>query len=383
MKENTYFAPYVIWLMLIILTSASGLSGCSKDFYGSLHSGAGHSLERAKENPGPSFLGAEILAIEIGDQEEFYQSAGWLSDSEILYISNKGESSSLLYSYNLGSGKAKLLYRSTQPIITSVPSPDKTKVLVHSAASDKGILTIIDLTGKELYSSSIQSHELTFEWNRFDENLLVVTAFTEEWDFSSYLLDLRDNNMKELILPEPFVRWISKDTLVYQEWDEEGMSLEAPLLSVSLKENKTETLLEDVYQFDSGGPYLITVKVNQEENQETGMYTIFKDGDKPVANITAPLLTSFSGWVIPFYDLIENGKAFIYLRAKGHGEADVYDDGYNLMRYHFDSKKEEVILTEMENEPLSCSPSGKLCLYGFQFEKVLNIETKEIIELVH
>ncbi|MBS8264889.1 hypothetical protein DYI25_10600 [Mesobacillus boroniphilus] len=382
-NDSTYRIPYVIWLLLIIVTSAFGLSGCSQELDGSLHEGADHSLNRIKEAPGPSFLGAEIIPIEIGEQEEFYKSSGWLSDSEILYVSNKGENSSFLYSYNLGTGKETLLYRSANPIITAVPSPEKTKVLIHSAASEEGILTIIDLSGKELYSTSIQSYELTFEWNPFDENLLVISAFTDEWDFSSYLLDLRENNLEELNLPEPFVRWISESMLVYQEWDEDGISLKAPLRSVSLKGNKAEILLEEVYQFDSIGSYLMTVKVNEEENQELGLYTFFRDGDKSIATITAPLLTSFSGWVVPFYDLMENGKGFIYLQATEQGEADIYDGTFNLMRYHLDTSKEEVLFTEMANEPLSCSPSGGMCLYGFQFEKILNIETNEIIDLVH
>ncbi|MBT2685681.1 hypothetical protein [Bacillus sp. ISL-37] len=382
-KESTYRIPYVSWLLLIIITSALGLSGCSQKLDASLHEGAGHSLKRFKESPGPSFLGAEIVPIEMGEQEEFYKSAGWLSESEILYISNKGEGTSLLYSYNLGTGKASLLYRSEQPIITAVPSPEKKKVMIHSAASEEGLLTVIDLTGKESYTTSIQSYELTFEWNPFDENFLVVSAFTEDWDFSSYLLDLRDNNLKEIKLPEPFVRWISEDVLVYQKWDEDGISLDAPLRTFSLKENKTETLLEGVYQFDSQGPYLMTVKVDEEENEESGQYAFFRNGDKSVGSIEAPLLTSFSGWVVPFYDLMDNGKNFIYLRATEQGEADLYDGGFDLLRYHLDSGNEEVIFTEMANEPLSCSPSGEMCLYGFQFDKVLNIETNEIIDLVH
>jgi hypothetical protein len=382
-KESTYRVPYVIGVILIIITSASALSGCIQKLESSLHKRAGHSLERMKELPSPSFLGGEIIPIHIGEQEEFYKSAGWLSDSEILYVSNKDENTSLLYSYNLGTGKAELLYRSSQPITTAVPSPDKKKVLIHSAASGEGLLTIIDLSGAELYSTSIQSYELTFEWNPFDENLIMVSAFTEEWDFSSYLLDLRNNKLDEIQLPEPFVRWISKDVLVYQDWDEEGMELTAPLKSLSLNESKTETLFEDIYQFDSIEPYLMTVKVNDKEDQGLGLYSFIRDGDKPVASFSAPLLTSFSGWVVPFYDLMENGKSFIYLKANSQGDADLYDGGFNLMRYDLESQKEEMVFSELANEPLSCSPSGEMCLYGFQLEKVLNIETNEIFDLVY
>ena len=126
----------------------------------------------------------------------------------------------------------------------------------------------------------------------------------------------------------------------------------------------------------------MTVKVIEEENQESGQYAFFRKGEKSVGNIEAPLLTSFSGWVVPFYDLMENGKYFIYLQATEQGEADLYDGGFDLMRYHSETGKEEVIFTEMANEPLSCSPSGEMCLYGFQFDKLLNIKTNEVIDLV-
>lgn len=380
--KNTYSNPFLIGIMLIIITSAFSLSGCSRELEGSLHEGTKHNLDREKNSPGISFLGAEIIPIKIGEQEEFNKAAGWLSDSEILYISNNGESVSFLYSYNLISGKEKLLFKSEKPINTVEASPEKDRILIHSAVSDEGVLTVIDRSGKELYSVGIKSYELTFEWNPFDDNLLIVSAFTKEWDFSTYLLDLRKNNLEKLQLPEPFLRWVSKDELVYQDWNDEAIALQAPLMKISLTKTEPETLFEEVYQFDTIGKYLLTVKSGREENPDLGLYTLYNaDGDR-VSSFTAPLLTSYSGWVVPFYDLIEKGKDFIYLRAAEHGEADIYEGGFNLIRYQLDLKEEELVFSELANEPLSCSPSGGMCLYGYQLEKVLNMETKEIIEIV-
>lgn len=383
MKENTYFTPYILWFLLIITTSAFGLAGCSQNFDGSMHEEAKHSLYRVKEVPGTTFFGAAIIPIQVGSQEEFYKSAGWLNDREILFISNKGESQSLLYSFNLVTGNAKLLYDSAEPIISAIPSPNRKKVLIHSGASSEGILTIIDTSGEELFTKRIESFELTFEWNPFDENLLVISSFTEEWEFTTYLLDLSDENLKQLHLPEPFIRWISKDTVVYQDWNENGLSFQAPLNSFSFKTKETEKIFENVYQFDSTSEYLVTVHVNEEDKPGWGLYSFSKNGVYSIASLEAPLLTSFSGWVVPFYDLMDSGKDFIYLRAKEQGEADLYDGGFDLMRFDLVEKKEEMIFSQLANEPLSCSPSGELCLYGFQLEKVLNIKTMEIIELVH
>lgn len=254
--------------------------------------------------------------------------------------------------------------------------------MIHSSASEEGVLTVIDLSGKELYSGKIESYELSFEWNPFNDDLLIVSAFTEEWDFNTYLLDLKENSLKELQLPEPFVRWISEDMLVYQQWDENEISLKAPLKSFSISGNHSKTLFEDVYQFDSLGKYLLTIEVAEGENPGLGLYTFTREGIHSAGSLTAPLLTSFSGWVVPFYDLMDDGKAFMYLRAKEQGEADLYEGGFDLMKYQFGEDKEEMVFSELANEPLSCSPSGEMCLYGFQLERVMNIDTKEIIELV-
>ncbi|MEH7885517.1 hypothetical protein V7654_14485 [Bacillus sp. JJ1609] len=379
-RENTYKTPLVVFLFIILFTSAISLSGCSQNMEGSVHVEAKHDLNRLKETPGISFLGASIIPIQDED-EEFYKAAGWLTNLSILYIANKGESS-ILYSYNLAFGKANMLYESENPIIAVEISPDKKKILIHSAATNTGILTIIDISGKEIFSAEIDSYELSFEWNPFNMDLLMVSAFTEDWDFSTFLLDLNMKQLKELDLPEPFVRWVSDEELVFQEWEEQSIALQAPLKVISVDDLNTEQLFEDLYQFDAFGKYLITVKVEENEDSELAHYTIYAPGLEPAASFNVPVLTSFSGWLIPFYDLMNDGKEILYLRALHNGEADIYQDGFELVRLNLDTQKEDLIFSGQANEPISCSPSGEMCLTGFQYEKILNIEMKEIIELV-
>ena len=144
----TYRVPSVIFLFLLLFTSAIGLSGCSEKNTNTNHAGAKHSLDRIKETPHLSFLGAAIIPIQI-TEGEFYKAAGWLNEDTILYISIKGDSSSL-YSYQLGTGKENLLYKSEMPITTAELNPDKELILIHSSASsNEGTLTIIDTAGKE------------------------------------------------------------------------------------------------------------------------------------------------------------------------------------------------------------------------------------------
>lgn len=327
-------------------------------------------------------MASEVIPIQDNKNEEFNKASGWLNNTEILYISNSIENTSVLYSYNLLTGQAELLFQSSLPIITAEISPKKDKIMIHSSASAEGVLTVINLSGKELYSGKMESYELIFEWNPFNDDLLIVSAFTEEWDFSTFLLDLKQNSLKSIQLPEPFVKWISEDMLVYQQWGKNELALNAPLKSFSLSGNPSRTLFENVYQFDSIGNYLLTIEAGEESTSGMGLYTFTKNGVQKATSFPVPLLTDFSGWIVPFYDSTEDGEVFLYLRAKRQGEADLYADGFELVRYHVEDKKEEIIFSELANEPLSCSPSGEMCLYGFQLEKVLNMATREINQLI-
>jgi hypothetical protein len=379
-KGNTYRTSVVILFFIILFTSATGLHGCSQMLASKEHTEAKHSLNRKKETPGPSFLGTSILPIQ-NSEEEFYKGAGWLDGNSILYIANKDEKSSL-HSYQLGTGRDSMLFKSDMPILTAELSPDRKYILIHRAVSNEGSITIIDTSGNELFSTNIESYELSFEWNPFKKNLILISAFSEEWDFNTYLLDIKEKKLEEFKLPEPFARWVSEDELAFQQWDPEGFALQAPLMAISLEDNKPKKVLSDVYQFDALEEYLFSVNVDETDSGKA-QYTIYSKGFNTVANLNLPVLTSFSGWLVPFYALLDEGKDLIYLRPLHKGEADVYQDGFDLVRFNLDSEKEEIIFSGLANEPISCSPSGSMCLYGFQFEKLLNLKTKEIIELVH
>ncbi|WP_210365927.1 hypothetical protein [Bacillus sp. REN3] len=376
--ENWYRYTYRPSLLLIILFSvALALSGCSGKSPGGLHSGSGHS-KTLKESPRPSFLSSGMMPIVL-EEGEFYKAAGWLDDETILYIANT-ETGSSLYTHHISTGESRLLYKSEHPAITAEISPSKNLILIHSAGADEAILDVINTSGQELFSSSIESHELSFEWNSFAEKTILVSAFTEDWDFKTYILDLDQKGLEQISLPEPFARWVSSDQLVFQDWDEDGMSLEAPLMSYSLKEKKIKQVFRSIFQFDAIGKNVLTINM-LEENPNQANYVLYNKGFNQLGKFDAPLLTSFSGWLVPFYDLMNDGEDFIYFRALHKGEADVYDEGFDLVRFNLDSDEEKVILSNLNNEPLSCAPSAPLCLYGFQFEKLLDIESKQIVEL--
>lgn len=375
---DAYRLPFGFIFLMVLLTSATCFSGCSQNLNETSNPEAKHGFSGIKRTPDRTFLKTEVIPIQSSG-EEFYKAIGWLNEDMIVYIANKAESSTL-YIYQLNSGSKTAIFKSELPIITAKINPAKKLVLIHGALNDKGTITVIDTAGEVRYSTKIESYELSFEWNPYNDDLLMVSAFTEEWDFKTFLMDVEEKTLKEYKLPEPFVRWVSKEELVYQDWQDQEMGLQAPLMAQSLKDQKTWEVLPAVYQFDSLGKYLLSIKID-EGDPGSAHYQVFSSGITPVINFKVPILTSYSGWLVPFYDLLIEERDLLYLRPVQQGEADIYQDGFDLIRFNLDSKKEEQIITGLANEPLSCSPSGRMCLYGFQFEKLLLLDTKEIIEL--
>lgn len=312
---------------------------------------------------------------------EFYMLGGWLSDTEVLYITNLEQTSSV-YRYDLLSGKSKLIYKSEYPIVTIKISPSKKNILIHSSPSSyEGVVTIIDENGNEQMKQSFASYELDFEWNLFNESQILVTKFDEDWNFQLSLLDTSKSKSVELNLPQPFIKWIDKKNVAYLNWDENTPSLFAPLIFRSLETGKEKTVLPEVIQFSTFQNLLITVSVKKEDSSMAA-YTFFDKEMKEQFAFSIPQLTKFSDWLVPFYDYSETRGQFITFKPLRSGEVDSYTEGFELVSYNIKKKKSELIMEHLDNEPILFSPSGNALLYGNRFEKIIDLKTKEIYELI-
>ncbi|WML59746.1 hypothetical protein [Neobacillus sp. PS2-9] len=312
---------------------------------------------------------------------EFFMLGGWLSDTEVLYITNLEQTSSV-YRYNLLSGKSKLIYKSEYPIVTVKISPSKKNILIHSSPSSyEGVVTIIDKNGSEQMKQSFASYELDFEWNLFNESQILVTKFDEDWKFQLSLLDTSKLKTVELSLPQPFIKWIDEKNVAYLNWDENTPSLFAPLIIRSIETGKEKTVLPEVIQFSTFPDLLMTVSVKKDDST-VAVYTFFDKELKESFTFSIPQLTKFSDWLVPFYDYSKNRGQFITFEPLSSGEVDSYTEGFKLVSYNIKRKKSELIMEHLDNEPILFSPSGNALLYGNRFEKIIDLKTKEIYELI-
>ncbi|GHH96975.1 hypothetical protein [Neobacillus kokaensis] len=311
---------------------------------------------------------------------EFYKSAGWLSESKILFITNLQQTSNV-YRYDLLLGKSELIYHSDHPIVTLQISPSKKYFLIHSAPSSyEGVITVIDTNGKEKLKKSIASYELAFEWNPFDESQILISKFEEDWTFQVLLMNLKKFTTMDVSIPQPFIKWMAAKQIAFLNWEYDHPALDAPLTKKDLEDGKETTLFKNVTQFAAFKDVLMTVTIN-EEDQSHANYSFYNRTLKEIFKFSIPQLTNYSDWLIPFFDYTDTTGHFITFQPINSGEADTYREGFNLVEYDLRKGMHQTIMDGLENEPITVSPSGKAILYGNSFEQIIDLHEKKIYQI--
>lgn len=312
---------------------------------------------------------------------EFFKSAGWLSEDQVLYITNMKQSSNV-YIYHLLTGKSESIEKSASPIVNVTISPSKKYILIQSApTSDNGFIQIIDRKGTEFWQQSIKAHELEFEWNPYDESKILVTNFNEDWSFKNLLIDLNKTKMTEISIPQPFLKWVDKGSVAYLKWKQQSLSPYAPLIFMTLDHKQEKTVAKAVFHFSAFQNGLMTIKTDKQEKTKS-TYTFFDQSLKPFYSFSIPQLTNYSDLVVPFNDFIESNYQFLTFIPLESTEEDSYTEGFDLLTIDIQKGKKDLILKGMENQPLLCSPQGEACLYGNSLEKLIDLKKKKIFKLV-
>ncbi|MBY0096382.1 hypothetical protein [Mesobacillus maritimus] len=369
----------LIFIVSLLFIITGMVMGCSNNQFSQPNVGSSHNPIK-KEEPGVSFFGEELMPItEV--EGSFSEVAGWLTDDTILYITNLHKGSNL-YTYHLSSGVSSLFYQSDVPVVSADISPLRDKVFIHAApTSYQAEVIVVDINGETLSQAKIDSFELAYEWNFENEEEVLLSAFNEDWSFNTYVLNIPKSSLTEVPLPEPFIVWPKAKEMLYLKWDENGLNLNAPLIKRNLENKKEATLMNSVHHIDSSKEYILAISTSEQDSKES-IYSIMNTDFEKISEFEVYHLTAFSSWLVPFYDFIDREEKIIYLHPVRSGEADLYDEGFVLTEYSFETKKGKQLLNDLENEPISCSPNGTLCLYGYQFEKLIDLKEKEIINLV-
>ncbi len=324
---------------------------------------------------------ANLIPLVIED-EKFERFYGWLDDQTILYSSElSGEHR--VYSYHLFSGNSELIFSSPAPIINVLIHQDQQKLFFHTSQyTHAANIYFTDLEGNLEYTTEIESYELAFEWNEQNASSMMITAFFEDWSYNVYHLNISSRKLEEVPSVQPFIKWYGEDRFLQQEWNEEDVEFFAAITVKELSDlSLGESLKEDVYRYDVLADHLMTITVPPED-MELFEYEFYNQSMERIAAFQTANLTQYSDWLLPFYYYDGKNNEFLTFAPKQHGNSDEYAGGFRLLKIDIDHNSVTELIDDLDNKPILCSPEGLLCLYGYQFDQILNLETGELTKLV-
>ncbi|MCA1031729.1 hypothetical protein LCL95_11905 [Bacillus timonensis] len=316
--------------------------------------------------------------------ETFNTVGDWYDNNQILYVTDQNGKSNI-YRFNLNTGETSLFYSSEVPILTLKANEDQSLFLIHTSKSKyTAEVIILDKLGNKTLSWQFESFDLFYSWNANKKDQLFITSFLDDWSFQSYVVDVTKKSVKEFSISQPFVQWIYDSNLIYMMFKENEPSLTAPLYLLDLGNQEEELIFNEIISFTSFNDYLLTVELAPEDESK-GVYKFFKGKnlEKTSYSFTVPLLTDYSKMHIPYFTFNSNKGKFYTFEPYDTGSFDTYDLGFKLISYSVSESKIKTVLEEVDSMPINVSPNGNLILYGYQFEQIIDVKAKRIVQLIN
>ncbi|MBM7693293.1 hypothetical protein JOC77_002733 [Peribacillus deserti] len=302
--------------------------------------------------------------------------AGWINDDEIVFTALQG-TQTLLKKMNVRSGSQTTLYESPSAISSVYINPDQSRLIIHSSVSnEKAEITVLRSDGSKLYTLALPSAEIHIEWNSFNQDQFLVTTFAEDWSFRCYVVDSALYTAEELNTAQPFPQWHSKEKFLYLAWDRKTSGQSAPLIIDDISEQEKRVLKEHVIEFKQKENVLVTLEMISEDE---GKYTFYNRSLKNSHSFEVPLLENASGWTLPQTGISEKKNIFAAVVPRVDEEG---KDSFRLIQYNWKTGESETILKNIPNELIQLSPDADWCLIGNRLEKIINMRSKKIYNLL-
>ncbi|MEI5905859.1 hypothetical protein WAK64_02100 [Bacillus spongiae] len=312
-------------------------------------------------------------------KQAFVRSIGWVNGEEMVYVQFIDGMYQFIR-YHIHTGEQSVFYETDKPFVTAEISSSNQWIMIHTAPiTSSANIVVIDLSGTVMIEKEIPSYELMIEWNPYDENLVFLTAFNEEWTHELYLLNISTNKMQLMEGAEAFLTWSNEDTWLYQKWNQDEIQLVSPLYEKGFQKDE-KMIGESVFQFDKLEEYLLEIIVDENDVHSAHyQFTERANSENPL-RFTVPQLDQYSSWLVPFYT-IDRHHFFVFTPYKS-GPFDAYQDNFQLISWNLKTGEEEVLFENIKNEPLQCTSQGTYCLYGYKGEKLINLKEQEINNFV-
>ncbi|WP_139187826.1 YqgU-like beta propeller domain-containing protein [Bacillus tuaregi] len=360
--------------MCLLMVSTLLVIGCEK---GDSRSQAIQQKEKPRAEHSPFSISEVMKHLPINMEAGFDKFHGWIHNETIVY-STKHHQQSNLYAYDLKNGTSTLLFKLDSIIDDIQISHSGNYLLIRSSSEAFPCqITVINSKGETIFSTVLEdTYDVEIKWNPYDEDKVLISSFTEDWQDQTFILSLDKQKITQIELANPFSYWISSNKLIYFDWSPEVQSELSNVKLKNITNGEVTLLLSNVLQLDSFSDYFLAITAD-EKQPENMNYRFYDAQVNQIASISMPRITNDSGWFIPYYDYNEAEKSFLTFQQAGS-----YEEGFQLVKHQLLQGENHVIIDGLNNEPIKCNEEGSLCLYGYYFEKLIDIKTKKNAQLV-
>ncbi|KMY43768.1 hypothetical protein AC622_05525 [Bacillus sp. FJAT-27916] len=360
-EKNRLFVNRIVricWIILFLLFSVL-LVSCSKDDKN--HIDKAETKERENKP-----------VVKVAEKE-LIETAGWLSEDEILTI-EQDEEGQAVFLHQFNEEKPIELFRTSDAIMSaSASSSGEYIAITHSSKSDSATLQIITREGRKVMKREIISSYVLFEWDNTmePEDQLLVMALQEDWSYDSLLINAETKEESELTLPKPFIQWIDDSHIAYM-----GEKAEAgePVHRYDMMTREDTVIYEDAVGVFS--KYGKTIVATIDEEKEAMTLKVYLEGDfeKPIQEIRIPTLEKDGEYLIPYMDMPEDGNTVFVLAPMSGMDSTLYE----LIEWNLNTNETPRIVDRVNNEPISCNKKGTYCLYGHLLDSLIDMEKRTI-----
>lgn len=299
----------------------------------------------------------------VVDPSSFHYVVDWLTDEEILFVEKEGKKYHLK-TFNIDTKSIRMVYEEQEIVTDVLIHPSRTDLLVQTASSsESATVKRVTLEGVVQSEVTVESTELAVDWNDVDASFMILTAFYEDWSFDSFFFDGTTNELILLQTESPFPKWLGTEYLVLSNLDETVM-----IYDIQTGEKKTVNE-SNIASFDTFKESLLIVHSNDEEKM---IYSLLNQSGETLKSWETAFSRDDMMLNPPVFEWLDE-TSFLALQPVENGQA--VNPIVELVKY--EEAEETVLMSDLVNSELACSPNHEKCMVGYSFEEIVDLKKRK------
>ncbi|API89570.1 hypothetical protein BKP56_10015 [Marinilactibacillus sp. 15R] len=333
---------------------------------------ASESMSKEEPSNHPTIEGSKFIQIDQS-KETLQKIVGWLDNDEVLVHlgDQKGQQ---LIQLNIKNGDRKILYSTEKHILTVKINNQLDKILFQEGSDQSVDLVVVNLVGDELNRKKIDySGYLTVNWNPVEDHLVFLSYYqvdskTSVEQAKVRIWNLENNQFQEMPIQSVEPNWYSSHLYLYID------ELSKQLFIGDVRKDETPDRISN----ETIGFYLNQDTVVSILESDINDHEVHLMKDYPLlvhkGTITIPKVTMGERIIHPYLSQSNRDGMIVGNVADEPTDLNQNLGSFTLCILDFQNSQLHPVTSLPENAPILLSPDEKYVLYGWQFEKVIDLE---------